>query len=134
MGKYDDIINMQHHVSKKHPQMSLEQRAAQFGAFSALKGYNSQIEEASKQTEDKHELTEFAKDELDIKLQFLQNNINKHLQIEICFFEEDEKKNGGKYNTAIGKLIKIDNYNKKLILENGLELYINNIYSIEYKQ
>ena len=35
---YDDIINMPHHVSKKHPQMSKEMRAAQFGAFAATLG------------------------------------------------------------------------------------------------
>ena len=35
-GEYDDIINMQHHVSKKHPQMSLEARSAQFAPFAAL--------------------------------------------------------------------------------------------------
>ena len=41
MGKYDDIINLPHHVSKNHPQMSLENRAAQFAPFAALVGYRN---------------------------------------------------------------------------------------------
>ena len=28
--QYEDIINLPHPVSKKHPQMSMEERAAQF--------------------------------------------------------------------------------------------------------
>ena len=34
--KYDDIINMEHHVSKVHKQMSLENRSAQFTPFATL--------------------------------------------------------------------------------------------------
>ena len=44
--KYEDIIDLPHHVSKKHPQMSLEARSAQFAPFSALTGYDEVIREA----------------------------------------------------------------------------------------
>ena len=36
---YDDIINLPHHQSRKHPHMSRHQRAAQFMPFAALTGY-----------------------------------------------------------------------------------------------
>lgn len=42
-GKYDDIINLPRHVSKKHPRMSLEARSAQFAPFAALTGYDEVI-------------------------------------------------------------------------------------------
>ena len=45
---YSDIIDMPHHVSLNHPQMSMSCRAAQFGAFQALEGYEEAINEASK--------------------------------------------------------------------------------------
>lgn len=47
--KYDDIINHPHHVSKKHKQMSLENRSAQFAPFAALEGYHEEIKEISKE-------------------------------------------------------------------------------------
>ena len=47
MGKYDDIINQPHHVSKNHPQMSLENRAAQFAPFAALTGFEQVVDEAA---------------------------------------------------------------------------------------
>lgn len=46
-NKYKDIINLPHHVSKKHPQMSMESRAAQFAPFAALTGYEEAIEETT---------------------------------------------------------------------------------------
>ena len=43
---YEDIINLPHHVSKRHPQMSMWNRAAQFAPFAALTGYEDAIRSA----------------------------------------------------------------------------------------
>ena len=50
--QYADIINLPHHISKKHPQMSMYQRAAQFAPFAALVGHDKAIEETAKQNEE----------------------------------------------------------------------------------
>jgi hypothetical protein len=49
---YDDIINLPHHVSKKHPQMPMSGRIGFFAAFNALSGYDEAIEEATKSASD----------------------------------------------------------------------------------
>ncbi len=53
--KYADIINLPHHVSKRHPWMALSDRAAQFGSYAALRGYGTAVketvEESIRQTE-----------------------------------------------------------------------------------
>ena len=51
MEDYSDIINMPHHISKTHPQMSMMQRAAQFAPFAALTGYDAAIKEAGMEAE-----------------------------------------------------------------------------------
>ena len=50
--QYSDIIDLPHHVSKKHPQMSMYQRAAQFAPFAALVGHDKAIEETARQNEE----------------------------------------------------------------------------------
>ncbi len=52
MEKYADIINLPHHVSKKHPQMSIEARSAQFAPFAALVGYGDEVKETEKIVEE----------------------------------------------------------------------------------
>lgn len=47
--RYADLIDQPHHVSKKHPQMSAHDRAAQFAPFAALSGYDLVIDETAKQ-------------------------------------------------------------------------------------
>lgn len=49
MSNYDDIINLPHHVSKNHPQMTMYQRAAQFAPFAALTGHDKAIEQTARQ-------------------------------------------------------------------------------------
>ena len=55
MGKYDYIINLPHHVSKRHPQMSMWNRAAQFAPFSALTGYGDAIQASERENERSYE-------------------------------------------------------------------------------
>ena len=54
MGEYDDIINLPHHVSKKHPQMSMWHRAAQFAPFAAVRGYAEAVKEAERKNEESY--------------------------------------------------------------------------------
>lgn len=42
-NEYDDIIHLPHHVSARHPRMSMNQRAAQFAPFAALTGYKEAL-------------------------------------------------------------------------------------------
>ena len=49
--KYADIINLPHHVSRTHPQMSMADRAAQFSPFAALSGHDAAIAEAARLTD-----------------------------------------------------------------------------------
>ena len=50
--RYDDIINLPHHVSSKRPQMPILERAAQFLPFSALTGYEDAVKETVEKTEE----------------------------------------------------------------------------------
>lgn len=55
MAEYDDIINLPHHVSRFHPQMSMYQRAAQFAPFAALTGHDKAIERTAKRNAESFE-------------------------------------------------------------------------------
>ena len=49
-SQYADIIDLPHHVSKRHPQMPLLDRAAQFGSYAALRGYDAAVKETIKKS------------------------------------------------------------------------------------
>ena len=49
---YEDIIELPHHVSSRHPQMSMLDRAAQFSPFAALTGYGDAVREKARFTEE----------------------------------------------------------------------------------
>ena len=63
MSKNDDIINLPHHQSTKHPKMPVLDRAAQFLPFAALSGYDADVKEASRLTTEMPELSEDRKKE-----------------------------------------------------------------------
>ena len=130
-NKYDDIIDLPHHISKKHPRMSLEDRSAQFASFAALTGYEDIINETARITNAKIELDEESKLTLNRKIQEIKKKINEKLNITITYFIPDLKKTGGRYVTINGIVKKIDEYKKILILEDKTEILISDIVEIK---
>ena len=108
--KYKEIIDLPHPVSKKHPQMSLRDRAAQFSPFAALTGHSDAIDEAARLTDRRIELDESQIAELDGKLQIIAERIGEHPTVAVTWFRPDEKKAGGAYVEKTGAVKKIDGY------------------------
>lgn len=132
--KYSDIINLEHHTSKTRPKMSIENRSAQFAPFAALTGYEDMIEEDARYVDEKLEINEDLKDILDVKIIKLREFINSKPKVRVVYFEKDLKKDGGKYKTIYEKLIKIDDYNNKLVFENCLEVNISDLIEIDSEE
>lgn len=127
---YDDIINLEHHVSQKHPQMSLDARAAQFAPFAALTGFDELLKEAERLTNERKFINEDLREKLDNKLQIIQKQISVKPTITVTYFVYDLRKQGGSYRTVIGKVKKIDKYKNVVILENKTEIPIEEIIDI----
>ena len=128
---YSDIINLPHPVSKKHPQMSLLDRAAQFSPFAALTGHEDAIHETARLVDEKIILDEDEKAILDGMLQQIKASLSEHPKISLTYFKPDAIKQGGSYETVHGSVRKLDEYASKLVLDNGLELAFENLVQIE---
>ena len=130
-NKYDDIINLPHHISKKHPPMTLEARAAQFAPFAALTGYGDEIRETARLTNRRIDLDEEAKSILDNKIKIILEQISQRPTVSITYFIPDTRKAGGEYVTITGIIKKVDGYNQVIVLENRTEIPINEIIDID---
>lgn len=129
--KYDDIINLPHHVSASHPKMPLSDRAAQFSPFAALTGHPEAIKEMARLTEEWIELDESSKEMLDERLQVIRENLINRPEIIFTYYKPDEKKSGGAYLTVKGTVKKINEYEHQILLEDGTVLVVENLFSIE---
>lgn len=130
---YEDMLELSHPVSKIHPQMPRRDRAAKFAPFAALTGYEEAVREAARFTEEKMILDEDSKEQLDWKLRRLQEKVKEKPTITVTYFLKDEKKKGGKYVTVTGVLKKIDSYTHQFVLENGEEIPMEDIVSLEFE-
>ena len=113
---YDDIINLPHHESRRHPRMSMLNRAAQFAPFAALTGYDDAIEETSRLTDRMIDL------DSDVKV-----DLDSLPQVTITFFIPDVYKDGGSYNTIKTSVKSIDDVERCVILPDGQKIPISNI-------
>ena len=129
--KYDDIINLEHHVSTKHSRMSLENRSAQFAPFSALTGYEEAVKEEARVTESRIDIDEEAKIEVNEKLNYIMKHLDKNIIVSVTYFEKDKKKQGGSYKTIKGMIKKIDDSRKTIEMQTGEIIKIEELKKIE---
>ena len=130
-GKYDDIIDLPHPTSKKHPRMSRQNRAAQFSPFAALTGYDAAIRETARITEDRRELSEDAAVELNYKISLLQQEQAGVKKIKDIYFRQDTTKDGGAYREEDGDFKRIKSSEGILELTNGIQIPLEDIFKIE---
>lgn len=130
VNKYEDIINLPHHVSPTRARMPIADRAAQFSPFAALTGYEDAVKETARLTQEWIELDECSKVILDERLQMIKKHIKEKPSITVTYFEPDEKKEGGRYVTRSGEVKKINEYERLLILNDGGFIPIDKIYDI----
>ena len=128
---YDDIIHLPRHVSKRHPQMSLYNRAAQFAPFSALTGYGEAIAETARQTNPKIEMMEDDRQLMDRKLLLLTNHLEEEPTITITYFQPDGRKSGGQYLTITGIVKAIRTNERIIIMKDRTKISIDTIVGLE---
>ena len=129
--KYNEIMGLPHHVSKTRPQMPMSDRAAQFAPFAALTGYDAAIKETGRLTDERIELDVEALSALDMKYELLMEALDEAPEVTITYFQPDERKAGGKYVSAVGAVKKIDDFERRITMQDGAKIPMDDVLSIE---
>lgn len=128
---YEDIVNLPPHISKKHPQPSMMDRAARFAPFAAITGYEEMVLEEARVTEEQIHLDEDAVALICEKINMIQEFIDEKPEIKITYFEPDKKKSGGAYITITGTPKRVDEFEQLLIMTDGKKIKFDSIYRLE---
>ena len=131
--KYKGILNMKYpnpEIERDFPDKIL--REAQFAPFAALTGYNDAIDEAARQTDRKIGLDEYEIERLNNKLKYL-SEASETDEVVITYYVPDKKKDGGAYVSKSGIVIKVREYERDIVTDDGTKIPIEDIYSISGK-
>lgn len=127
---YEDIVHLPHHVSKKHKPMSRLNRAAQFAPFAALTGYDDEVKEAARLTDVQMNISDEIKAELNRKLQHISEHSADKPSVTITYFVPDKKKSGGEYVTVKGRVKRVDEYGRSVVMTDKSVIPIDMIIEI----
>ena len=130
---YADIIDLPHHVSRNHPQMSMHDRAAQFAPFAALTGYEAEVGETARLTAMKRELDAQEAEELNRQLAAIIEHLSERPKVTVEYFVPDERKSGGAYVTVTGRVRHVSLPEKILVMEDGTVVDLENVASMSGK-
>ena len=127
---YEDIVDLPPHISKKHPQPTMLERAARFAPFAAITGYEEMVLEEARVTEERIDLDEGTLSLLNEKLNMIQEFLDDEPEVTITYFEPDKKKSGGAYVNITGIVKRIDEYEHFVIMTDGKKIRIEDIFAI----
>ena len=133
MSRYDDIINLPHHVSPTRQRMSMHDRAAQFAPFAALVGYDDAVAETARLTESRPELDEQEQRAINESLAYIADYIQEQPDVRIKYFVPDEHKSGGAIVEVSGKVKKISATDGTIVMADGNSAAIRDIICISTK-
>ncbi len=129
--QYDDIIDLPHHRSTRHPHMPVHNRAAQFMPFAALSGYDAIIAETARITQERITLSDDEKDALDKRLHNVLLHKNTHPQVSLTVFEPDKYKSGGAYVTVEGYITRVDSERRTIVIDGHTPVLIDDIIALD---
>ena len=129
--QYEDIIGLPRPVSRRHPPMARQERAAQFAPFAALAGHGAILREAARQTENRPALSEDAQTALDARLRPLAGRLEEHPTVNATYFLPDEKKAGGACVTVSGQVLRLREFPPALCLAGGAEIPLSALLALE---
>ena len=129
--QYEDIIGLPHPVSRRHPPMARQERAAQFAPFAALAGHGAILREAARQTENQPVLSEDAQTALDARLRLLAGRLEEHPTVNATYFLPDEKMAGGACVTVSGQVQRLREFPPALCLAGGAEIPLSALLALE---
>ena len=127
MSRYDDIINLPHHVSPTRQRMSMHDRAAQFAPFAALVGYDDAVAETARLTESRPELDEQEQRAINECLAYIADHIHEQPEVRIKYFVPDEHKSGGAIIEVFGQVKKISATDGTIVMADGCKIRLSDI-------
>ena len=130
MNRYDDIINLPHHISPTRQRMSMHDRAAQFAPFAALVGYDEAVAETARRTELRPELDEQEQRATNERLAYIAEHIDEHPEVRIRYFVPDERKSGGAIVEVSGKTYRISDADTTITLADGCKIRLSDIVDL----
>ena len=128
---YDDIIDLPHPVSRRHPPMPRADRAAQFAPFAALTGYDDLIEETQRHKSPRRPRSEEENEALDQALTALRPLVEERPRVRLLCFVPTPGKEDGTYTTLSGKVRIVDETLRTVTLTDGRRVDFDDIYGME---
>lgn len=128
--RYDDILDLDRPPSPGHPPMPAAHRAAQFAPFAALTGYEDAIEEAARWVDAPVGNSEEGDRRLDAQLRALMARLPEKPRVRVTYFVRDPVKDGGRYVTREGRLRRLNEGERYLMLEDRTVLRFSDILEI----